>query len=127
MKLLLDTHAIIWYIWDNPRLSSHIRQMIKDDSTDIYASVVSFWEMSIKYRQGKLDLRSSLVDTVHLLRCHGFQILDVCLNHIFQLDALEQHHKDPFDRMLIAQALTEDFAIVGCDDVFDRYGVRRLW
>jgi len=98
MKLLLDTHAIIWYIWDNPRLSSHIRQMIKDDSTDIYASVVSFWEMSIKYRQGKLDLRSSLVDTVHLLRCHGFQILDVCLNHIFQLDALEQHHKDPFDR-----------------------------
>jgi len=127
MKLLLDTHTIIWYVWDSPRLPRHIRQVIKDGANDIYVSVVSFWEISIKFRQEKLELGRSLVEIVRLLHDNGFWFLDIDLSHVFRLDTLEQHHKDPFDRMLIAQALAGNFALVGCDDVFDLYGVRRMW
>ena len=127
MKLLLDTHTFIWYIWDDPRLPSHIRQMIKDDSNNVYVSVVSLWEMSIKSRLGKLELRRLLNDIVRLLRSNGFRLLSIRLNHIYRLDTLELHHRDPFDRMLIAQSLAGGFAFVGCDEVFDLYGVRRLW
>jgi len=127
MKLLLDTHTIIWYILDDPRLPEHIRRIIKDDSSDVHVSVVSLWEISIKSRLGKLDLNRSLVDTARFLRKSGFLFLKVDLDHVFRLDTLERHHKDPFDRMLIAQALAGNFALVGCDDVFDLYGVRRMW
>jgi PIN domain nuclease of toxin-antitoxin system len=127
MQLLLDTHTVIWYAEDDVRLPDHIRQMIRDDYNDVFVSIVSLWEMSIKINLGKLDLSRSFDGMVHLLRDNGFRFLPVQLNHVFSLDTLELHHKDPFDRMLIAQALAEDFAFVGCDDVFDRYGVRRLW
>ena len=127
MRLLLDTHTVIWYIRDDPHLPGHIRQMIKDDSNIIYVSVVSLWEISIKSRQGKLELHKSLNDVVHLLRGNGFRFLTIRLNHVSRLDTLESHHKDPFDRMLIAQSLAGSFALVGCDEMFDRYGVRRLW
>jgi len=127
MQLLLDTHTIIWYTEADPHLPNHVRQEIKDNSNDVYFSVVSLWEMSVKMRQGKLDLSRSLVNTVRLLRDYGFYVLEVNLAHVLQLDTLEQHHKDPFDRMLIAQTLAEDFTLVGCDEAFDAYGVRRLW
>ena len=124
---MLDTHTIIWYAEDDPRLPGHIRQLIKDDTSDVFVSVISPWEMSIKSRQGKLDLSRSFDGMVQLMQKNGFGFLPIQLHHVYCLNTLELHHKDPFDRMLIAQALTEDFAIVGCDDVFDRYGVRRLW
>ena len=100
MKLLLDTHTVIWYIWDDPRLPDHIRQMIKDNSNKVYISVVSLWEISIKTRQGKLDLNRSLREIVRLFYQNGFRLLSVSLKHVYRLDMLEQHHKDPFDRML---------------------------
>ena len=127
MKLLLDTHTIIWYIWDSPRLPNHIRQKIQEDSNDVYVSVVSLWEISIKTRQGKLIFRNSLADTARSLRDKGFRFLAIRPDHVYRLDTLELHHKDTFDRMLIAQSLAEDFILVGCDEVFDRYGIRRLW
>ena len=127
MQLLLDTHSAIWFIDDNSRLPQHIREMLEDDSNDVYFSVVSLWEMSIKSRNGKLDLNRSLIDFVHLLQHNGFQILKVGLKHVYCLDSLDIHHKDPFDRMLIAQTLAEDFALVSCDDVFDQYEVQRFW
>jgi PIN domain nuclease of toxin-antitoxin system len=127
MELLLDTHTVIWFINNDSHLPPHIREMLDDDSNDIYVSVISLWEMSIKIRQGKLNFDRSLADTAYLLRSKGFRFLEVRLNHTFRLDSLEPHHKDPFDRMLIAQALTENAAIVGCDEIFDIYGVRRLW
>jgi len=127
MRLLLDTHTIIWHVENDSRLPNPIRQKIDDGSNEVYVSVISLWEISIKSRQRKLDWNRSLVDTVRILRDYGFYFLEVNLAHILQLDTLEQHHKDPFDRMLIAQAVAEDFALVGCDDAFDAYGVRRLW
>ena len=127
MRLLIDTHTVIWFINANSRLPQHIRVMLEDESNDVYVSMISLWELSIKSRLGKLDLNRSLADIVDLLHENGFQFLPVLLDHVFCLDTLELHHRDPFDRMLIAQALADGFDIVGCDDVFDRYGVRRLW
>ena len=127
MRLLLDTHTIIWYAENDPHLPNPIRQIIDDDSNNVYFSAVSLWEISIKVRQGKLDMSRSLVDMILFLRKRGFYFLEVNLAHVLQLDTLEQYHKDPFDRMLIAQTFAEDFALVGCDGVFDNYGVRRLW
>ena len=127
MKLLLDTHTVIWFIEKNPRLPNHVRDMLEDESNNIYVSVVSLWEISIKTRQGKLIFNNSLADTALSLRSNGFHFLAIRPDHVYRLDALELHHKDPFDRMLIAQTLASDFVLVGCDEVFDRYGVRRLW
>ena len=127
MRLLLDTHTIIWYIWDDSRLPVHIRQMIKDDSNTVYVSMISLWEMSIKSRKGKLDLHRSLADIVRSLHNNGFRLLTIRLNHIYRLDTLALYHNDPFDRMLIAQSLADGFTLVGCDEIFDRYDVRRLW
>ena len=101
--------------------------MLEDESNNIYVSVVSLWEISIKTRQGKLIFNNSLADTALSLRSNGFHFLAIRPDHVYRLDALELHHKDPFDRMLIAQTLASDFVLVGCDEVFDRYGVRRLW
>ena len=127
MKLLLDTHTVIWFINNNPRLPRHVREILDDEFNNIHVSIVSLWEISVKSRLGKLELHKSFADVVSLLRSRGFQFLKIDLSHVFRLDTLEQHHKDPFDRMLIAQALAGNFALVGCDDVFDLYGVRRMW
>jgi PIN domain nuclease of toxin-antitoxin system len=127
MNLLLDTHTIIWFIGNNSRLPQRIREMLDDDSNDVYISVVSLWEISIKTRRGKLDLNKSLGDVVRISHANGFWFLPVHLEHIFRLDTMEFHHKDPFDRMLIAQSLEEDYALVSCDDAFDLYDVQRLW
>ena len=126
-RLLLDTHAIIWFINNSFRLPQHVRDMLEDESNAIYVSIVSLWEISIKFQLGKLDLDRPLRDAVRLLRDSGFRRLPIRLRHVYRLIALESHHRDPFDRMLIAQSLTEDFALVGCDDVFDLYNVQRLW
>ena len=127
MKLLLDTHTIIWFIDKSPRLPQHVRDMLEDVSNNVSVSVVSLWEISIKARQGKLIFSNSLTDTASSLRSKGFRFLAIRPDHVYRLDTLELHHKDPFDRMLIAQSLAEDFILVGCDEVFDDYGVRRLW
>ena len=127
MKLLLDTHTVIWYILDSPRLPDYIRQMLKNGSNEVYVSVVSPWEISIKSRKGHLNLNQSLSSAVRLLRSRGFRLLPVRQKHVFCLDTLKLHHKDPFDRMLVAQSLAENFPLVGNDEVFDLYGIRRLW
>jgi PIN domain nuclease of toxin-antitoxin system len=127
MRLLLDTHTIIWYIRDDPRLPDSIRKMIKDNANDVYVSAISLWEISIKSRKGTLNLNRTLHDLARLLRRQGFRFLAVRMKHVFRLDTLDLHHKDPFDRMLIAQSLAGGFALVGCDEVFDQYGIRRLW
>jgi PIN domain nuclease of toxin-antitoxin system len=127
MRLLLDTHTVIWVIDGNSRMPQHIREMLVDSSNDVYVSAVSLWEISIKSRLGKYVLNESLVDITRLLRKKGFSFLPVRLKHVYHLDTLELHHKDPFDRMLIAQSLADDCALVSCDDAFDLYDVQRLW
>jgi len=127
MRLLLDTHTAIWFINGDSRLPQHIRKMLEEESNTVYVSIISLWEMSIKSRLGKLELHRTLADIVRLLHGNGFRLLTIRLRHIYRLETLEFHHKDPFDRMLIAQSLSGGFVLVGCDDVFDRYGVHREW
>jgi PIN domain nuclease of toxin-antitoxin system len=101
--------------------------MLEDESNDVYVSVVSLWEISIKTRQGKLIFNNSLTETARQLRSNGFRFLVVRPDHVYRLDTLVLHHKDPFDRMLIAQSLASGFVLVSCDEAFDDYGIRRLW
>ena len=127
MRLLLDTHTVIWFFTDDHRLPPHIRTILNNKSSIVHVSMISLWEMSIKSRKGKLELHRSLTDIVRLLRSNGFRFLTIHLGHVYRLDTLASHHNDPFDRMLIAQSLASGFVLVSCDEVFDRYGIRRLW
>ena len=127
MRLLLDIHTVLWFFDGDSRLPPHIREILNNKSNDVYVSMISLWEMSIKSQKGKLNLHRPLADIVRLLHDNGFRLLTIRLNHIYRLDMLDSHHYDPFDRMLIAQSLASGFVIVGCDEMFDRYGVRRLW
>ena len=127
MRLLLDTHTVLWFFNGDSRMPPYIREILNNKSNSVYVSMISLWEMSIKFRKGKLDLYRSLGDVVRSLHNNGFRLLTIRLNHVYHLDMLAFHHNDPFDRMLIAQSLADGFTLVGCDEIFDRYDVRRLW
>ncbi|HBT76134.1 MAG TPA: hypothetical protein DEB39_04240 [Planctomycetaceae bacterium] len=127
MDLLLDAHALIWHVENDPKLPNHLKDLVGDRTSVVFVSIASLWERAIKEQPGKLRLQTPISEGAAMLAENEFRILPIELNHIVGMSTLELHHKDPFDRMLIAQALTENFALVGCDDVFDRYGVRRLW
>jgi PIN domain nuclease of toxin-antitoxin system len=128
VALLLDTHTFLWFINDDARLSRRAAEQIGDPTERVVLSVVSAWEITIKTSIGKLTLDRSLD---HLWResieANSFDELNVTAAHIFALGALPLHHRDPFDRLLIAQARAEHLAIVSADSAFDSYGVNRLW
>lgn len=128
MRLLLDTHTLLWFTVGDALLSSTALALINDAGNDKLVSPASYWEIAIKVSIGKLALHRSYEDFIdHAIRQNGFDILPVEPRHASRVAGLPFHHKDPFDRLLIAQALTDDIAIVGADPLFDRYGVKRLW
>ena len=128
MTLLIDTHALIWMLEDSPRISGPAARAIKNVDNVTYVSIVSGWEMAIKVVSGKLSLPIPLREIFpgHLERLR-IDILPIQPSHIHRLLELPRHHGDPFDRLIAAQALSEDFTLIGCDAAFDAYGVRRLW
>ncbi len=123
MNLLLDTHTLIWWLEDSPRLGDRARAAIRHPSANIFLSVVSVWEMSIKTAIGRLKLAANPEDSVPELLAAGFQPLPIQFRHAFAVRHLPPHHSDPFDRMLIAQATCEDLAILTADPAFAAYGV----
>lgn len=129
MRLLLDTHALIWWVLGNPLLSARASNAIANAASDVLVSSASAWEISIKHRIGKLPPEAHvLADNVAAsIEAEGFIELPIGIAHGQMAGALDGHHKDPFDRMLIAQALAEDLALVSNDMQFDAYGVKRLW
>lgn len=128
MKLLLDTHAFLWFLEDDARLSASARTLIADGDNDIYLSIGSLWEMAIKISLGKLSISQPFESFIpEQLAINRIDLLHIAVEHAARLTALPFHHRDPFDRLLIAQALTTDMPIVGADVAFDAYGVRRLW
>lgn len=128
MKLLLDTHAFLWFLEDDARLSATARTLIADGDTDIFLSVGSLWEMAIKISLGKLSISQQFESFIpEQLAINRIDLLHISVDHTARLTSLPFHHRDPFDRLLIAQALTADMPIVGADVAFDAYGVRRLW
>ena len=127
MRLLLDTHAFLWWVADDSRLTSRARRAITD-AEECRLSVASCWEMAIKVSLGKLTVRQAVGRFVpEQLALNGFEILSIELDHTARVAALPFHHRDPFDRLLIAQALVEDLAVVSSDPAFKRYGVKRVW
>jgi PIN domain nuclease of toxin-antitoxin system len=127
MKLLLDTHAFLWYISNDPRLPRHAYDAIRDKSNKVYLSVVSAWEILVKYQIGKLPLPAPPDEFIEASRSEH-RIDDLALNRqaVSRLLSLPMHHRDPFDRMLICQALHDDLTIVTTDEWFNRYGAKIL-
>lgn len=124
MKLLLDTHTFIWFTLAPTKLSQRLRNAIADPANDLALSVVSIWEMQIKYQLGKLSLPVPVPDLVKMQRgVNDFLTLTVLEDHVWALDQLPLHHRDPFDRLLIAQAMVEGYQLATLDSVFQHYPV----
>lgn len=129
MRLLLDTHALLWWVFADAKLSRRARTAISDDvENQIFVSAASAWEITTKYRIGKLpDARTVAEDVSGTLAEEGFNELAVSVRHAQRAGNLVGHHQDPFDRMLIAQAILDDLTLVSDERAFDSYGVQRLW
>jgi len=128
MRLLLDTHALLWWLDGDPLLSRQAQAAIRLQDNEVLVSAATAWEICTKYRLGKLDKAADVArDVTACLAEQGFVGLPVNVRHGERAGSLEGFHKDPFDRMLIAQALVEDLVLVSRETLFDRYGVRRLW
>jgi PIN domain nuclease of toxin-antitoxin system len=127
MKLLLDTHAFIWWDSDPAQLSAPALAALRDPANEVWLSVTSVWEMVIKAQLGKLALRLPLAVIVAQQQANGLQILPVTLAHSLAVEGLPAIHKDPFDRLLVAQANIEGADLVSTDQVIRQYSVRVLW
>lgn len=128
MKVLLDTHTFLWFVLNSSQLSQNARQVLEDSNTDVFISPASYWEMAIKVRKGKLELLCSYDEFMkNGIVGNDFEILPVSVSHTSQLTTLPEHHRDPFDRLIIAQAIVESLPLVGNDAAFDDYGVNRIW
>src|SRR5262245_66510187 len=127
MTLLMDTHTFIWWDSDPTKLSAPALAALRDPANEVWLSVASVWEMVIKAQLGKLTLRLPLVDILSQQQANGLRILSVTLAHALGVEGLPAIHKDPFDRVLIAQANAEGAELVSADQVIRQYPVRVLW
>jgi PIN domain nuclease of toxin-antitoxin system len=128
MKLLLDTNVFIW-LNDSPhRVREQVMTVIANPDNDLFLSLTSIWEMQIKIQLGKLELSDALPDILRTQQVdNNLQILTIDLSHIWALGNLPYHHRDPFDRLLIAQAQIEGMTLVSADRIFDLYEVDLVW
>lgn len=128
MKVLLDTHALLWWLFDDPKLSTLARETISNPQTRVYISSASCWEISTKYRIGKLPEAEDAVRRLPVLLNQSLMdALPISVEHALAAGMLEGSHRDPFDRMLIAQAQIEKMPIVTLDPVFGRFNVEIVW
>lgn len=127
-SLLLDTHAMLWFWWADPRLGNAARSLIEDADNRKFVSVASCWEIAVKVGLKKLDLGEPCRTFLpREIAGNHFELLPISLDHVATVEELAVHHRDPFDRLLIAQAMVERLSLVSADGVFDQYGVSRLW
>ena len=128
MKLLLDTHVFIWWDSDPVKLSKKALALCSDPGNTLFLSVASAWEMQIKLQLGKMKLGFPLPDIIKEQRKdNGLQVISVELEHVMALQSLPAHHKDPFDRLLIAQAQAENLVLVSKDKIFSNYQIDLVW
>jgi PIN domain nuclease of toxin-antitoxin system len=123
MRFLIDTHALIWHLEDDPLLKLEKSDLVDDPSNEPLVSIASLWEIAIKESLGKLKLSRSVGDLVKAIDHSTISILPVTTNHVVRVSRLPFHHKDPFDRLIIAQAMTEDISVITADPDFAAYGV----
>ncbi|MEL7227846.1 MAG: type II toxin-antitoxin system VapC family toxin [Cyanobacteria bacterium P01_D01_bin.36] len=123
MRLLIDTHILLWFINNDPQLNQETKALLQSD-TDVAVSIASLWEISIKVSIGKLTLPDSVENLFpQQLKLNQIDILPIKVTHLQAVSVLPFHHKDPFDRLIIAQALVEKIGLVSVDKVFEAYGV----
>ena len=128
MRLLLDTHALIWAATLDERLSEQAKSHILDADNELYLSVASIWEMSIKTGLGKLILQLPIEQIINeQVQINGLNILNIESSHAFAVAALPWHHRDPFDRLIISQCKIEKLTLLSCDTAMDAYDIERLW
>ena len=127
MRNLLDTHTLIWFINGDKQLSKKAQKAIELNGAENFVSIASLWEMAIKVSLKRLDLKASFVQVGEQILQNNFQILPISLQDIVTLSSLPFHHRDPFDRMIIAQSLTNTLVLLSKDIIFDEYEVEKIW
>jgi PIN domain nuclease of toxin-antitoxin system len=128
MRLLLDTHAFLWWIADDAQLSKRARSAIATRRDECFVSIASCWEIAIKVSLEKLKLEAPVDRFIpEQLAVNSFSLLSIEFGHVARVARLPFHHRDPFDRLLAGQALIDDLTVVSADPIFRRYGVKRLW
>jgi PIN domain nuclease of toxin-antitoxin system len=128
VRSLLDTHAFLWFVIGDRRLSATARSRIEAQGSEILLSIASIWEIAIKAGQGRLPLPSPVRRFIpQQMVENGIGLLPVALDHAMEVGNLPHHHRDPFDRMLVVQARMEEMPIISADSELDRYGVKRVW
>jgi PIN domain nuclease of toxin-antitoxin system len=128
MKVLLDTHAMLWWLVDDPRLSDKARETIAEGRNQLFWSIASAFELAVKVGVGKLELGRSLRSLfAEIVSEQGAELLPMTHEHCVRLGNLELHHRDPFDRMLVAQALEEGIPLLTADPKMELYPIDRLW
>jgi len=128
MRLLLDTHAFLWFVLNDAKLSSTARGVISDPLNAVAISPASYWELAIKVSLGKYQLSAPFqLFMEQQIAVNRFEILHILVSHAAALTTLPLHHRDPFDRLLVAQAIAEQIPLVSGDAALDAYGIQRLW
>lgn len=127
MRLLLDTHILLWALTRHRRLNAQTRALLTDPANQVLFSAASIWEIAIKARLGRADFSVHPDEIARVARVSGFQELPVRSNAAALVADLPLHHRDPFDRLLIAQAMAEGMPVVSADASFDAYGITRIW
>jgi PIN domain nuclease of toxin-antitoxin system len=127
VRAIADTHALVWWLNRDSRLSSTAHKLISSSANEVLISAATAWELSIKNRSGKLNVQALLDSFEDAMDEQGFSLLPISIDHALRAGSLPLHHSDPFDRMLVAQAQAEHVAIITADKAFDTYGVRRIW
>lgn len=126
MQLLIDTHILIWFLEGNNLLPKSRRQIISNSQNEVFVSIASLWEMAIKISLGKLTLTKPLTDVIKQMAIENIEILPIYPEHTFQVSIMPFHHRDPFDRIIIAQAQIENLPIMTNDSEFGNYSVKIL-
>lgn len=127
MRLLLDTHTFLWFVLNDPQLSQKALDSISDPKHQIFLSPASYWEIAIKINLGKYSLSVEFETFFQQGMASGIKILPVEIRHAAVFASLPMYHKDPFDRMIVSQALAEQLSLVSADLAFDLYGIPRIW
>ncbi len=128
MKFIADTHAFIWFVTDSPQLSAPAKKLFESPESERLLSIASVWEIAIKTNLGKLSFDRPLEQFLpEQIALNYVRLLDISLSHALRIANLPIHHRDPFDRMIVAQSLTENLPVLSNDNALDAYGIKRIW
>jgi len=128
VRILVDTHAFLWEIWDDPKSSRKAREIMRSDKHELVLSLASIWEIAIKIQIGKMRSAGSSVSYFYdVAKEYGMEILPIRYEHILALERLPLHHKEPFDRLILAQAVAESLPLLSDDSKFPAYPVKLIW